>query len=465
MKKRIKTKWKGLLTVLMLISSTASFSKTAQHGERGGNGGGVWVCQNKDSNGTIRKIEFVDFYEAEKEFKYIIDKHIGLDFQTILNIYKDRIFEIDENFALSLEPYLSSLNEKLNLVDADLEIIDDALFRVKPPQRWCQDGIISYEQLANYTNYGSILLNEYLYKHARFSELERAGFLLHEAIYAYLRYKSKDKDSQRARRFVGIIASTLSTEQAREALELTGLSAYIYKMDFVNIAKGSFVMGSSRAESYRVFEYDEDQVNVTITKDFSIMKTEVTQLQYFHIMGINPSYYKKIEDCPDTHVIINNQQLCPNNPVESISWDAIQIFIDKLNFKEGRIVYRLPTEAEWEYAARAGTTSEYSFIGAYIGKYAWYSGNSGDKPHAVATRLANNNGLFDMHGNVWEWVQDYYFHILPGGIDPFRADGSHRVLRGGAYNASEKYLRSASRSSANPKEYSEAIGFRLVKIL
>lgn len=466
MKKKTKTKWQGLLAALLLVSSTAAFAKTAkiaQHGERGGNGGGVWVCQNKDALGTVRKIELVDFYEAEKEFKLILKKHTGLNAETILDLYKYRIFEIDKNLASGLEPYFSKLQENLNLIDSDLEVIDDSLFRVKPNQKWCEAGTISYQQMANYTNYGSILVNENLFNHAQFNEVEKAGLYLHEVIYAYLRDKSRDKDSQRARRIVGVVASTLTTEQAREALELIRVSTNMYKMDFVKIAKGSYLMGSPSSETNR--SSDENQVTVTISKDFSIMKTEVTQLQYFNVMGINPSRFKNIEDCADTFTIVNGQGLCPNNPVEQVSWNDIQTFIAKLNSQEGSLVYRLPTEAEWEYAARAGSSSAYSFGSDDINKYAWFTNNSGGKTHGVATKLANANGLFDMHGNVWEWVQDMYQSKLPGGIDPSISAGSFRVFRGGSSYINAQFLRSASRFYDSAGNRYVDVGFRLVRTL
>lgn len=467
MKTKLKKKWRIVFTVLMLFSATTTMAqKSTDEGERGGNGGGVWVCQNKDRLGTIRKVELVDFYEAEKEFKYTIKNQTGLDSQTILDLYKYRIFEIDKNLAASMEPYFSKLNAKLNPVDTDLEVIDDALYRVKPPGRWCEDGTISYQQLANYTNYtnyGSILINEYLYNHAQVSELERAGLLLHEVVYEYLREKFHDKDSQRARRIVGVLASTLTTEQAREALEFIRISTNMYKMDFVKIAKGSFVMGSPNSETNR--SSDENQVTVTISKDFSIMKTEVTQLQYFNVMGFNPSRFKNIEDCPDTFMKVNGQGLCPNNPVEQVSWNDVQTFIAKLNSSEGSLVYRLPTEAEWEYAARAGSSSAYSFGSDDINKYAWFYSNSGSKTHAVATKLANANGLFDMHGNVWEWVQDMYQGTLPGGIDPSVSAGSSRVVRGGSYYDFAQFFRSAYRLYVGADNRGSNLGFRLVKTL
>lgn len=460
MKIRIKTN--GMILALLLAGLNTTFAK---QGERGGNGGGAWVCQNKDNLRTIRKVELVDFYEAEKEFKYVINKHPGRDAQTILDLYKYRIFNIDKNLSYSMEPYFSKLNDKLNLVDTDLEIIDDALYRVKPPQRWCEKGTISYQQLANFTNYGSILINEYLYNHAQVSELERAGLLLHEVVYEYLRDKFDDKDSQRARRFVGIIASTLTTVQAREALELIRPSTNIYGMEFVkiNAANRSFLMGSPISENNRYSE--ENQVTVTISKDFSIMKTEVTQLQYFNVMGINPSNFKNFEDCPDTFTIVKGQGLCPNNPVEQVSWDDIQVFITKLNSIEGSLVYRLPSEAEWEYAARAGTPSAYSFGAGDINKYAWYKDNSDRKTHAVATKLANAYGLFDMHGNVWELVRDSYLSNLPGGTDPLASGSSRRVARGGSFLSVADLLRSANRGGNVADHRNLVAGFRLVKIL
>lgn len=464
---KTRTRWNMALTALLLVSSTAAFAKSAkvaQHGERGGNGGGVWVCQYKDALGTVRKIELVDFYEAEKEFKLTLKKYPGMDAETILDLYKYRIFEIDKNLSASLEPYFSKLQEKINLVDMDLEIIDDSLSRGKPAQRWCEGGKISYQQIANFTTYGTILINENLFQHGKFSETEKAGLYLHEVVYEYLRDKSKDKDSQRARRIVGVVASTLTTEQARA--ELIRVSTYMYKMVFEKIAAAgkSFLMGSPKNESSR--DYDENQVTVRFSKDFSIMKTEVTQLQYFNVMGINPSRFKNIEDCADTFTIVNGQGLCPNNPVEQVSWNDIQTFIAKLNSSEGSLKYRLPTEAEWEYAARAGSSSAYSFGSDDINKYAWYLYNSGGKTHAVATKLANANGLFDMHGNVWEWVQDMYQGTLPGGIDPTISAGSSRVIRGGgSYSNDAQDLRSANRMYDGADNRNVNVGFRLVRDL
>jgi formylglycine-generating enzyme required for sulfatase activity len=456
-------KWmrKGMALALLSLTPIASFAKG------GGNGGGVWVCQNKDALNTIRKIELVDFYEAEKEFKLTLKKYPGMNAETIFDLYKYRIFELDKNLSANLEPYFSKLQERLNPVDSDLEVIDDALYRVRPAQKWCEGGVISYQQMANYTNYGSILINENLFNQPQFDAVEKAGLYLHEVVYEYLRDKSKDKDSQRARRIVGVVASTLTTEQAREALDLIRVSTNAYKMDFIKIAKGSFVMGSPSRESNR--GSDENQVTVTISKDFSLMKTEVTQSQWVNVMGSNPSKFKNQQNCPESFAIINGVGLCPNNPVEMVSWNDVQAFIAKLNALEGRNVYRLPTEAEWEFAARAGTVTAYSFGSDDLNKYAWFYGNSNVngnyQTHPVAGKLSNTNGLFDMHGNVWEWVQDMYQSNLPGGIDPVENAGSFRVFRGGSFDFNAQDLRSANRYGGGADYRYGYVGFRLAKDL
>jgi formylglycine-generating enzyme required for sulfatase activity len=461
----------GLALVLAIkLCLNLSMAKNAK-GERGGNGGGVWVCKNQDAIGSIRKVELVDFYEAEKEFKYTLKEYPGMDEKSILDSYKQRILELDKNLAASLEPYFSKLESKINPVDTDLEIIDDALFRVRPPQRWCENGVIKYEQMANYTDYGSILMNQFLYSHVAVSNAVRAGVKVHEVVYEYFRDKFRDKDSVRARRMVGVIASTLDTEGARK--EYFGRIPNAYGMEFVKIANGSFVMGSPIEEVGR--DFHEAQVSVNITKDFYIMTTEVTQLQYFKVMGLNPSSFKSKNYCPESFTIINNVALCPNNPVEKVSRSDVQLFLEKLNSKQDGSFYRLPTEAEWEYAARAGSTTPYFYGNDNINKYSWYLGNSKGMTHAVGVTIPNKNGLYDTQGNVWEMVQDSYpvkkygKHVtqtLPGGIDPVVLGGTAGVARGGSFAADLPFLRTAKRHydyACNNRYWD--LGFRLVKNL
>ncbi|MDR0440441.1 MAG: formylglycine-generating enzyme family protein, partial [Candidatus Accumulibacter sp.] len=178
-------------------------------------------------------------------------------------------------------------------------------------------------------------------------------------------------------------------------------------------------------------------------------KYEVTQEQWVAVIGSNPARFPGRK-----------------YPVEQVSWFDVQAFIKRLNQKEGTNKYRLPTEAEWEYAARAGTTTRYSFGDdeSGLGHYAWYEDNSGGKTHPVGQKRPNSWGLYDMHGNVWEWVQDWYgknflrCEITDASGPP---ESSYRVLRGGGWNHSAGFLRSAYRSTDSPVYRDEAVGFRL----
>jgi formylglycine-generating enzyme required for sulfatase activity len=219
-------------------------------------------------------------------------------------------------------------------------------------------------------------------------------------------------------------------------------------MEFVLIPSGTFMMGSPTSEKDR--DDDETQHQVTISKSFYLGKYEVTQAEWEKVMGSNPSYFKG----------------CPRCPVENVSWEDVQDFIRKLNTKgEGR--YRLPTEAEWEYAARAGSTARYSYGDGEgsLGNYAWYSANSGSKTHEVGTKQPNEWGLYDMHGNVWEWCGDWYgAYSSSAQIDPTGAtSGSYRVIRGGSWNYVAVNLRSANRYSNSPSFRSYNLGFRVVR--
>jgi formylglycine-generating enzyme required for sulfatase activity len=181
-------------------------------------------------------------------------------------------------------------------------------------------------------------------------------------------------------------------------------------------------------------------------------ETEVTQAQWKAIMGTNPGLF----------------QGDPNQPVEQVWWDDVQTFIRKLNEKEGISLYRLPTEAEWEYAARAGTTTAYSFgdDASVLDQYAWYKDNAGEKTHPVAQLKPNAWGLYDMHGNVWEWVQDWYQRYRAEAVtDPQGpTSGTHRSRRGGAWNNLAQICRSANRYSVTGYR-DDFLGFRLMRTL
>ena len=226
------------------------------------------------------------------------------------------------------------------------------------------------------------------------------------------------------------------------------------KMEFVRIPAGTFMMGSPTSEEGRY--NDESQVRVTISRPFHLGKYEVTQAQWRAVMGTDPSKFKG-DDCP----------------VECVSWDDANAFCAKLTERErdaGRLPqnmkYTLPTEAQWEYACRAGTTTRFYTGNAEsdLARAAWYDGNSGSKTHAVGQKEPNAWGLYDMHGNVYEWCADRYDSSLRGGTDPSGASsGSHRVLRGGDWDAPVRLCRSALRGYNSPG-YRGGLGFRVCAV-
>jgi formylglycine-generating enzyme required for sulfatase activity len=220
-------------------------------------------------------------------------------------------------------------------------------------------------------------------------------------------------------------------------------------MEFVWIGPGAFTMGSSEQEEGR--HLDEIQHPVIISHGFFLGKYEVTQAQWESVMGSNPSYFSG-----------------ENRPVEQISWEDAQAFVQRLN-EEMDEVCRLPTEAEWEYACRAGTTTRWSFGNdeELLGDYAWFEGNNdsiGTKE--VGTKLPNPWGVYDMHGNVWEWCQDFYgAYVNDWQTDPSGPPtGSDRAMRGGYFGGEVQKLRSAGRAGPEPSRRAYSIGLRLVKV-
>ena len=220
-------------------------------------------------------------------------------------------------------------------------------------------------------------------------------------------------------------------------------------MKLVLIPAGSFMMGSPSDEPERA--RTEEQHEVTITKPFYLQTTEVTQAQWREIMGNNPSEFKG-----DDH------------PVENVSWNDVKDFIRRLNQKEGTNKYHLPTEAQWEYACRAGSTTRFFFgnSATSLGQYAWYRKNSGKRTHPVGGKKPNPWGLYDMHGNVGEWCQDWLGDYPTGHVtDPKGpSSGKYRVVRGGSRGSFDIYCRSATRTSHfGPDDRHGGIGFRLAR--
>jgi len=229
-------------------------------------------------------------------------------------------------------------------------------------------------------------------------------------------------------------------------------------MAMVRVEPGTCTMAAPEDESGR-YDREGPQHEVTISRGFWLGKHEITQAQWESVMGTCP-WGRKAWARED-----------PNHPAVYISWNDVQAFIAKLNEAEGVEVYRLPTEAEWEVACRAGTTTRWSF-GDDEGKlrhYAWYGDNAwnaGEKyAHAVGTKRPNPWGLYDMHGNVWEWVQDWYgVYSSRSQKDPTGpASGSSRVYRGGSFINSARGVRSAVRYGSSPGLSGGGVGARLVR--
>lgn len=223
-------------------------------------------------------------------------------------------------------------------------------------------------------------------------------------------------------------------------------------MEFVLIPAGEFDMGSPQNEAGR--DDDEGPVHrVKIANAFYMSKYEVTQKQWRDVMGTDPSYFKS-----------------DSLPVEQVSWNEVQEFISRLNEKEGIDKYRLPSEAEWEYAARAGTTTRFYFgdDASKLGDYEWYDVNSGRETHEVGQKKPNPWGLYDMNGNVWEWMQDVYhnsYNGAPTDGSAWEGNGSHRVIRGGSFDYYAGHLRSANRNDRDPGYRHYSTGFRLLRVL
>ncbi|MBL7132721.1 MAG: formylglycine-generating enzyme family protein [Phycisphaerae bacterium] len=221
-------------------------------------------------------------------------------------------------------------------------------------------------------------------------------------------------------------------------------------MKLVLIPAGTFTMGSPKTEMWRGW-YEGPQRKVTITKPFYMGIYEVTQEQYEAVVGKNPAKLKGAK-----------------NPVQSVSWDDGVAFCKALS-KKTRKTVRLPTEAEWEYACRAGAKTAFCFGDdqKQLGDYAWYDGNSGSKTHPVGQKKPNAWGLHDMHGNVYEWCSDWYgdSYANAKAVDPQgAASGSGRVLRGGYWGSYKCGCRSAFRFRFAPSTQWNLIGFRVVVV-
>jgi formylglycine-generating enzyme required for sulfatase activity len=229
-------------------------------------------------------------------------------------------------------------------------------------------------------------------------------------------------------------------------------------MRFVLIPSGSFMMGAGPTFQGQS-DYERPSHRVTITRSFHMSVTPVTQAQWAALTGSSPSMFKGAD-----------------KPVENVSHNDIVQFVAQLNAREGRENYRLPTEAEWEYAALAGSTARYCFGDGEMDleRYAWYNadhlkGAREGGTHPVATKAANAWGLHDVHGNVFEWTSDWfgegYYAKSPRNDPRGPSSGTARVTRGGSWGSDSWFCQAAARNSEAPDQRSMYTGFRLVRIL
>jgi formylglycine-generating enzyme required for sulfatase activity len=265
-----------------------------------------------------------------------------------------------------------------------------------------------------------------------------------------IRFRIYDNQNQKYVAITTFYSTGLSTSVITSSADQKTITNSI-GMDFVLIPAGEFDMGSPSNEAGRT-DFEGPVHHVKISNAFYMGKYEVTQKQWRDVMENSPSNFKG-----------------DNLPVEMVSWNDAQDFIMKLNEKEGGNKYRLPTEAEWEYSARAGTTTKFSFGDdeSKLGDYAWYYENSGSKTHDVGQKKPNPWGLYDMHGNVWEWMQDNLHADYNGAPTDGSSweSGSSPVVRGGDWSHDANYCRSAFRSGVDTGLRRSNFGFRLLRIL
>ena len=252
-------------------------------------------------------------------------------------------------------------------------------------------------------------------------------------------------------------------------------------MKLVLIPDGEFLMGSDKADDPDAADDEQPRHPVRIARPFYLAQTEVTQGQYQAVTGQSPSYFKlaQTEVTQGKYRAVTGQSPSyfkgsDDWPVEQVSWNDAVEFCEKLNELEkgelGGARYRLPTEAEWEYACRARSTTRYSFgdDAASLAEFAWYGGGSGSKTQPVGEKRPNAWNLYDMHGNVWEWCQDWYDHKYyarsPGADPPGALQGACRVRRGGGWGSDPQGARSAFRYGGTPEYRDNGVGFRVARV-
>ena len=249
-------------------------------------------------------------------------------------------------------------------------------------------------------------------------------------------------------------AAVVTEPAVRNAIIATGwawrVRDVVTQIEMVLVPPGTYQMGCTPSTQFACSPDESPIRTVTLTNAIYVSRFEVTQSQWQARMGTNPSFHQG-SSYPDS----------ASRPVEQVSWDLVQGFLSVTGM-------RLLTEAEWEYACRAGTLTAFnnnSSDGNSVGAIAWFTTNSGSQTKAVGTKAGNRFGLHDMHGNVWEWVSDWY-GTYPNTCQtnpPGPATGTNRVVRGGSYSASTDSLRSSDRIFGLPTSADKSVGFRVAR--
>ncbi len=267
--------------------------------------------------------------------------------------------------------------------------------------------------------------------------------------------QTRTLSSQRFLVLVLLVPSVVSCTSVWSSSKANALATLIGDAGYVRIEPGDFLMGSPKEEiaivgAEREISYRErPQHPVVITRAFEIGKYEVTQRQWEAVMGSNPSAFKGIE-----------------LPVTNVSWNDVQEFLTRLQPLDGKHNYRLPTEAEWEMACRAGSAGEVA--AELLQEIAWFDANSLSRPHPVGRLKPNTWGLFDMQGNVSEWIHDWYdrdyYRTSPAEDPSGPPAGQSKVHRGGSWQSGTWQCRAAARGYSLPAERNHLTGFRLVRV-
>lgn len=250
---------------------------------------------------------------------------------------------------------------------------------------------------------------------------------------------------------VSLLAFGLTTPKTPAKPQLDFINLGKSRMVILKIPSGKFWMGTDRVLTSKddwTNDVERPVHQVTISKDFWMGQFPVTQGQWREVMGNNPSYF---------------QNAGPDAPVEQVNWNDVQTFLAKLNAAQSQWTVRLPSEAEWEYAARAGTTGE---TYGPLDKIAWYRENGSGTTHPVGNKAANAFGLYDMLGNVWQWCQDWFGPYTSAPVvDPQgEPKGERRVTRGGCFYCDAVHERAARRNRDLVEHSWRSIGFRIVAI-